>query len=183
MAELREIEHAAEQYRRSLDHLLDQSSALDKRLRKVKAQYAPLLRRAADQAAADGEALEELVANNPQLFEKPRTRTLHGIKVGWQQNKAGVEIPDQAATIRAIKEALPEKQGELIKTEEKIQKAPLSKLGKALLEKLGVRVKPAQDSVVIKPAESEGVKMASELLASAETAAEEGSEAANQEAA
>lgn len=165
------IEQAAAAYRQSIDTLLDTASAMDRELRQVKARHAEAMRRAANRAAQDGAALERVIDQSRELFQPPakRTYTVHGIKVGVTTGKASIEIPNQAKTIARIEEKLPAEQAdELIETTRKVRKTALGKLGAKLLARLGVKVKPAEDTVVVRPAESDGLKMAQELLASAE---------------
>jgi hypothetical protein len=173
-----EIEDAAAEYRRSLDHLLDVSSALDRRLREVQAEHAPVLRRAANQAAQDGAVLENLVAEAPEFFEKPRTRTLHGIRVGFQRTNASLSIPNEGQTVARIKELLPGRQSDLVEVKEKPKKRNLWALGRSMLERIGVTVQPEGEKIVVRPAESEAMKMAEQMLQAAELAADQDGDAA-----
>lgn len=86
----------------------------------------------------------------PHLFTKPRTRVLHGIKVGFQKGKGGLQIADESATLKLIKKHCADQIEALIKTTEKPIKDALANLDAATLKKLGVHVVDAGDAVVIK---------------------------------
>jgi prefoldin subunit 5 len=173
MARLAEIEAQAAAYRRDLDALLDEAASVDRKIRRIRAAHAASLREKANRAENAGAELERLVAESPQLFEKPRTQTFHGVTVGYQKGKATLAIADEAEAIRRIEEEMPDKAPELIKTEKKLQRGPLGKLRKAVLDMLGVRQEQAPDRVVVRPSESDGVKMAREMLTAAELAADQ----------
>jgi len=171
MTTLADIDQAAETYRARLDHLLTEAEKLDAKLRRIKGQHAPVLRRAANDAAHAQAALERLVDDAPDLFTRPRTRTLHGIKVGVRTTPAALSVPDEAATIARIEDVLPGYQDRLIQTKRSVVKKKLWDLGRSMLAQLGVSVVEATDETVVQPVERDGLKLADQLLQAAESAA------------
>ena len=170
---LQAIEQAAATYRERLDHLLTEAEKLDAKLRRIKAQHASTLRQAANGAANAQAELERLVDEHPDLFTKPKTRTIHGIKVGVRTTPAALSVPDEAATIAKIEEVLPGYQGDLIQTKRSVVKKRLWDLGRSMLSNLGVSVVEATEETVVQPVERDGLKMADQLLQSAESAVDQ----------
>ena len=61
--------------------------------------------------AAAAQAKSELAAAidaNRGLFEQPRTVVFHGVKVGLQKGKGGIEFADEDAVVKRIERALDE---------------------------------------------------------------------------
>ncbi|MCU7886720.1 MAG: hypothetical protein KZQ82_21235, partial [Candidatus Thiodiazotropha sp. (ex Lucinoma annulata)] len=87
-------------------------------------------------------------------FKKPRTRVFEGIQVGLRKSSGLLKFTPKK-TIPAIKRHLPDQQDVLIKTEEKVVSKAINNLSASDLKKIGVRVIPGTDQVVIKPTDSE----------------------------
>ncbi len=94
--------------------------------------------------------LRSTIEAAPHLFTKPRTRVLHGIKVGFQKGKGGLQVADESATIKLIRKHCPEQVDALIRVTEKPIKDALANLDATTLKKLGVHIVDANDVVVIR---------------------------------
>jgi arsenate reductase-like glutaredoxin family protein len=115
-------------------------------------------------ATRKAELLAALEAS-PKLFEKPRTQTFDGVKVGYQKQKGKLTIPDEQKTVDRIYEMFPEDAADVyVKIEHTPVKAALEKLDAATLKKLGIQVTADGDSVVIKTLDSEIEKIVAALL-------------------
>ena len=77
-------------------------AATRNRLAQVAAEMAPALREALSAERGCRDTLAAAVEGAPDLFVRPRTRTVHGVRYGWQTGKPRIEIPDEAETIRRI---------------------------------------------------------------------------------
>jgi hypothetical protein len=97
--------------------------------------------------------LHALVESAPELFEKPRTRTLHGVRLGFMKQRGKLEWDDDRALIDALRKLLGEEAEGLIRTTEKPIAARLQDLPARDLRRLGVRVADDTDVVVIKTAD------------------------------
>ena len=142
-------------------------TATRNRLAQVAAEMAPALREA---IAAERDCRDDLAAAvecAPELFRKPRTRTTHGIRYGWQTGKARIEIPDEAETIRRI-ERLPEAQSVLLlQRKVSVYKPACLDLTAADLRRLGIRQIEGEDQVVVKVMDDAVDKLVDALLADA----------------
>lgn len=108
--------------------------------------------------------LKDAVESSPELFDKPRTRMLHGIKVGYVKQRGKLEIDDTDTVLRLIRKHFPDQADTLIKTTETPVRAALANLTVADLKRLGVRVAADVDTIVIKPADSELDKLIDALI-------------------
>ena len=122
--------------------------------------------------AADAQAardhLQSYIEAAPELFTRPKTRIFSGVKVGYQAGKPRVEIPDEAETIRRIREQLPETQAELlIAVTERVDKRAVANLTAADLKRLRIRIEPGAEQVVIRPVDSDVDRIVKALLDSA----------------
>lgn len=93
--------------------------------------------------------LRQAIAAAPGLFESPRTRVLHGIRVGYQKGRGGLEIADEEATLKLIRKHCPDMADALIKTTERPIRKALQALDAGLLKRLGVNILGAGDVIVL----------------------------------
>lgn len=154
-----ELASAIEGRRRIEDRLRAQVHQIVSRL-------APSLREA---AAAERDCADELrnaVEANPGLFAKPRTRTVHGIKYGWQTGKPKISIPDEPKSIRLIRERLPEDQAALlIRTTESIVKPAVLDLTAQDLRRIAIQQEPGEETVIVKAMADSVDRLVQTLLA------------------
>jgi hypothetical protein len=127
----------------------------------------PAIARAVERAALAEAELRALVSGAPELFERPRTVVMHGVKVGWMKGKGAIEIADAARTVALIRRHLPEQAEALIRVTETPHRPALAQLSVADLRRLGCTVIDAGDEVVIKPMDGELQKLVDRLLAEA----------------
>jgi hypothetical protein len=107
---------------------------------------------ATDECAEREATLHTLLTAAPELFTRPRTATIHGIKVGWQKGKGGIEFDDPARVVALIHRHYPGEEGAaLLHLTERPDKEALAKLSVAELRKLGCSVTETGDHVVIRP--------------------------------
>ena len=123
--------------------------------------------------AADKESeLRAAIEASPELFEKPRVFTMHGIKFGFRKQNGSIVFEDEEKVITLIHKHFPELADGLIKSEEKLLKTALSNLSAVELKKLGVEVKASGDEVLVKSVDSEIDKLVNALLKELGDAAE-----------
>ncbi len=163
---MKTIETLAEQYAKQRHALADLVNQINEEQRAIILRQLRSLRLAMAETAAAEDALRNAIEAEPQLFEKPRTRVLHGVKVGYQKGKGKVEIDDEAKTIRYIREKLPTDQAELmIRVTEKVERRAVMDLTASDLKRLGIRIVESGDQVVIKPVDSQVDRLIKALLA------------------
>lgn len=108
----------------------------------------PGLKRRIAVASATRGALRGHVEDHPELWEKPRTRALHGVKVGLRQLPGKLDI-DADAAIELIRKCFPSRYRTLVKVERKLQAAAVKALKPAELARIGGRIVDLDDEVVI----------------------------------
>lgn len=106
-----------------------------------------------------------LVEGAPNLFEKPKSTVLAGIKVGFQQGKERVEIPDVERTLARIEQLLPDSVGDYVQVERSPIRAALKQLPAAMLKRLHVTVVPGTDDPFVKPQDTDVEKLYQRLVA------------------
>jgi hypothetical protein len=112
----------------------------------IKAVIGPVLDRyklTLDQrAAAEAEAmhvLDELLAANPQLFLKPRSLTVDGVRCGYKKEPDGLDWTDDGDVIARIKALRPDLAPLLIRTQESLVVDAVAGLAPEDLRMLGIR--------------------------------------------
>lgn len=164
MEPMQQIERLAEQYAATREALAGVVMALEDELRAVKRRHVARIRKLAQTAKANQELLAIELGAHKALFEKPRTRTFHGVKVGWQKGKGRIEWEEDAQVVKLIRRHFPEQAEILITVKETPVKATLQQLTAQDLKRLGVTVVDASDEPVIKDAVGEVDRLVEALL-------------------
>lgn len=168
MTTLTEIENLAAAFATARTTLIDRAAILKTELEQVTQRELPGLRQAAEQAAEAEDRLRNAIDDARQLFEKPRSQVMSGIRCGVKKQKGQVVIDDEAATIARIRKQLPEEQAELlIRRRESVHKPSVYDLTAADLKRLGIRLEDTDDAVVVKPVASALDKLIDAWLAEA----------------
>lgn len=145
--------------------LADKVEALQLELESAKHRKLPGIRVAVARAAEAHDKLKAAIEAEKDLFVKPRTQVIAGIKVGMQQAKPSVEIDDEEAVIKRIREQLPKDQAELlISVKESVAVKAVIDLSEADLKRLGIKYIKGEDRVLIRPADSDVDKLVTALL-------------------
>lgn len=100
----------------------------EKDLQEVKLKHLPALKRQAGVVARRQAELIKAVEAGAHLFEKRRTLTIHGIKVGFTHSNGKLTFNNPAAVVRAIKQFYGEAAGTYIHSSEEPDKDALKKL-------------------------------------------------------
>jgi hypothetical protein len=174
---LADIEGLAKSYadRRAL--LAGRLTALERDLNAIKSKHMRELKRHVALTAECHTELVNAIDASPELFDKPKTRILHGIKVGFRKGPGGMDWEDDEDLVRKIEKMFPdddEAERYLI-----IKKKPsadaLEDLDAGQLKRLGVLVVGVGEQVVVKAVESDVEKLVKALLKGAtDDEAEEG---------
>jgi chemotaxis response regulator CheB len=125
------------------------------------------LRRATTRAAERYDALLAAVADAREAFERPKTRILHGVRVGYRKAADVVQVLNADNTCALIKRLLPDQQDVLISTTETPVMDGLKQLDDAQLKLIGCRRVPGNDAPFAKLADTELDKVVAALMKSA----------------
>lgn len=164
---LADIEEKAKAYAARRALLAERLTALDAALTAVKKTHLKELKRHVALTAETQVALRNAIDSARDLFDKPKTRILHGIKVGLRKGKGKMEWEDDATLVALIKRKFPDHTNELLITTEKPSATGLEDLDAAELRKLGVTVEDAGEQVVVKAVETDIERLVKALLKSA----------------
>ncbi|MDI3259683.1 MAG: hypothetical protein QJR02_08305 [Sinobacteraceae bacterium] len=163
--DLNQIEDRAARYAAARGTLAERVTALQDELERVKRAHRDAIRRALVAARARRDELADAIARGRTLFDSPRTRIFAGIKCGYQKQRGKVEIDDEAAVIRRIRELLPATQANLlVRVRESVDRRAVGDLSVADLKRLGIRVSDDEDVMVLRPADDDLDKLISQLL-------------------
>ena len=174
MTGMNDIEVLTDDYADERAALVEAVARLQAELDAAKRAHLPQIRRAVGRAAQARDRLHAEIDAHRDLFAKPRTRILCGVKVGLQKQKGKVQIDDEGAAVGRIRAQLPAEQADLlIRTRESVDKTAVVDLTAGDLKRLGIRISDDTDVVVIKPADSEVDKLVDALLGEAGDAGEE----------
>ena len=173
MADMQTIELLAAAVAEARGVLAERGQTLQEGLDAAQRRHLPAIRQAVAAAAGDIDRLRAAIEAAPDLFERPRTRVLSGIRCGYMKQRGQVVIADEAKTVARIRELLPAEQAELlIRVRESVHKPAVYDLTAADLKRLGVTIEADSDAVVIKPADGDIDKIVAALLKDAERAGE-----------
>lgn len=162
---LDQIEPQCERYESESARLEQLIAGLEAELEVVKQKHLRGIKRQAGVVAGCEAELLSLIEEAPELFIRPRTMTLHGVKIGYTASPGRVEFADEAAVIERIKQLRAKDADTLIRQTEEVNKEALRRLSAAELAQLGCRVAGAGDAVVLKRTGGEVEKLVNKLIA------------------
>lgn len=159
-----EIEPAAKRFAERHEELTCIVTTLNKQIEELKTEAMRDIKRAVRLAGEAQSHLSALIQANPGLFDKPRTVVLHGIKLGLQKGKGGIEFDDAEATISRIQTMFGVEAEPYLDWKPAVNKKALAELPVVALKKLGCTVRDTGDEVVIKPVDGDVDKIVRALL-------------------
>ena len=168
MATMFEIDKAAQAYSQAHDALRDEMRHVEAAITKIKEAHNKALRKLVAQAADKKAALKDLIGESVELFERPKTRILHGVKFGIVKGKGKLDWDDDAQVVALIRKHYPGMAATLIRTKEAPIADALNELDVRDLRRIGVTAEDTGDKIVIKPTDSEIDKLVDALLADEE---------------
>lgn len=124
----------------------------------------PDLKRATTRAAERYEALYAAVSDAKSAFDKPKTRIMHGIRVGYRKAQDNVLVLDSSNTCALIRKVLPGQEDVLISTTERPVMAALEQLDDEQLKLIGCRRVPGKDEPVARMADTDLDKVVAALM-------------------
>lgn len=131
---------------------------------KIKRRLLPGIKRAVETAATTRDRLRNEIERQPELFVRPKSVILHGVRVGYQKAKGVIEWDDEEKVVALIHKHFPDQTELLLKTVERPLKTALAQLPAADLKRLGVTVTDSGDEVLIKPVDGAVDKLVDALL-------------------
>lgn len=134
----------------------DLEAVKQKHMRPIKRQAAAVAQREAE--------LHSAVESAPELFKKPRTITVHGVKCGFTLSAGKLVWDDPDNVIALIRRYRKDDAELLIRTTEEPNKDALKSLPAGDLAKLGCRIEGAGDQVIVKRTAGDVEKLINKLV-------------------
>lgn len=122
---------------------------------------------AAEEEARARDDLQRLLDGAPQLFKKPRSIAVNGVRAGYRKEEDSMYYPDEQAVIKRIRALFPELADLLIRTEETIVVDSLVQLDADKRVAIGVSLITGADKSFITVGDSDVEKLAKTLIADA----------------
>ena len=163
--ELLEITRLCRQYRDALDEKDALSSEIESAQRRVARQKLRSMVALAARISAAEADLRKAVEDSPNLFKRPRTQTLEGIKVGYRKMPGRIEVGDETRAIELVRRKLPDKADLLINVVESLDKNALKNLGVRELATIGATLGEDTDAVAVGVPKSPAGKTLDALIA------------------
>jgi hypothetical protein len=164
MATMQDIEKQTREFAKAKRELNDIMAEIATETEVLKKKYLPRIRSVMNQVTARHGDLYREIAENPALFDKPRTQTFDGVRVGLSKGKGTLQIEDPELTIKLIRKHLAEQADILIRSFEEPAKAAIKKLDEALMKKIGCSIEGKEDRVLIEETDTQINKILGSLL-------------------
>lgn len=159
-----EIERLTAVYSDTREALKAELDALQAEIDALRRAAMPTIRSLVRDAQDARDDLAAAIEAAADLFERPRTRTFHGVRVGIMKGKGGIRIDDPARTVALIEKHYPDLADQLIKVTKRPIKKAIETLDARALKRIGAEIEDATDQIVIKPTDSEVDKLVAALL-------------------
>lgn len=166
------IEKLTREFRSQRDVLSARIQALEEAKRKLVRQALPAVRGAVHRAQSAEADLRAALEAAPELFDKPRTQVMHGVRVGYTKGKGRLVIADESKTLDLIGRHFPEHAEVLIRERRTVVKEALGQLTASELKRVGVHIEQADDQVVIRCTDSELDRLVTALMQDSEAVEE-----------
>lgn len=164
MNTMEQIEALTKTFSGARDELAERLETLREEQEAAKRRRLQGIKNALTRVQASYEELKDAVTASQALFEQPKTRVMHGIRVGWMKQRGKLEIADPESVVDRIRKWLGDEAVGYIKVTEKPVLTALANLPAKDLKKIGVILSDDIDAVVIKAADSDLDKLIDALV-------------------
>ncbi len=162
---LLDITRRTEEFANSHAYLRNLEREFDLDIAALRANYAKRYRQTLGNAKKKRDKLEAAILASPELFAKPRTLIIAGVKVGLAKGKGGIQYGDPEIVCARIMDLFAEDEARaLLHVKVCPNKEALEKLDVRTLRKLGCDSIAAGDVAVIKPQDGEMTVLGKKLL-------------------
>ncbi|MFZ2269073.1 MAG: host-nuclease inhibitor Gam family protein [Azonexus sp.] len=169
MTTITEIRAAAQRladaHRESVSRATALENELNKAVTPIYAAHRTGLDTAAEEEASAKADLQALVDAAPQLFSRPRSILVDGVKCGYRKGEDQLDWDDDATVINRIRALALDEESVIIRTEESINVAALVALDGNDLRRIGVRRIPGIDQNFISFTDTDVEKLVKAILA------------------
>jgi len=145
MSNLQQIEKLTRAYVDAHRNLADEVEIIQAEIAEVRRAHIRRLRQLAGKAKERRALVLEMVQAGPDLFTKPRSITIDGVKVGYRKQPSKIGWLSAAEVLARIRRRFGKDAEDYIRVSESPDKAALKELSAEQLKKLGVQVIPGVD--------------------------------------
>jgi hypothetical protein len=163
-AALNEIETGAKHYATTRGALAERVARYQSEVEALQRRCLPAIKRLFAEASDAQAQVVKSVEAHPDLFIKPRTMQLHGIKLGFQKGKGGLTAVNEDDSIAKIEKLFGEDAPTYLNIKKALRVGSLLSLDGATLKKLGLALEETGDFVFVKAVDSEVDKLVTRLL-------------------
>ena len=122
---------------------------------------------AAEEESRAREVLQQLLDSAPQLFKKPRSIAINGVRAGYRKAEDSLDFADETAVIARIRALLPKQADLLIRTAESLVADAIPQLDAKDLRSIGISYVNGADQSFITIGDSDVEKLAKMLITDA----------------
>ena len=158
------LERLARELARANETLEVAVNDADQELARVRRRHHQGIKRAVDRYVRARGVLLDFVREHQELFRRPRTRVVEGVKVGIRKQKGKLVIENAGRVVERIERRYGSEAEHYLATTVRPLKSALEKLTAQELKALGVRVTEDPDAPVADPVEGDAERMARELI-------------------
>jgi len=151
-------------YDSECNKLEDLVAALEADMELVRRQHIAALKRQAAVVANREAELHSAIERSPQLFIKPRTFTINGVKIGLTNTPGVLTWDDDATVVANIHEHRPKEFALLVATTYEPRKTAIKALPEPEQKKLGCRIEGEGDVVVLKRVAGDVEKLINKVI-------------------
>lgn len=164
MSSLADIEKLTKNYADHRERLNEVVSDLHQQTEILKRRALPAIKKAVAATAEAESRLRDAILGSPELFVRPKTLVISGVKVGFVKQKGQIEFDDPAKVCALIEKHFPDLEETLVSIKKAPVKSALGQLAAVDLKRLGVRVTEDGETVVVKPVDDHVDKLVAALL-------------------
>lgn len=164
MRTLAELEAMATRYADARTKLGEEVQLLQDEMEAARRAAMPRIRKLVGAAAEHQAQLKAGIEDSPDLFVRPKTLVVAGIKIGFVKQRGQIEFDDPEKVCALIEKHLPDLEETLIAIKRAPVKKALEQLTAADLKRIGVTVSNDREVVVIKPTDDQVDKLVTALL-------------------
>lgn len=164
MPNIDDIERKAKAFSEARNELAERLQALKDEQEAAKRRRLQGLKNAVARLRAEHDELLQLLRESAGLFEKPKTRTLHGVRLGYMKQRGKLEFDDADQVVALIRKHFPEQAEVLIKSTHVPIKSALQELPAKDLKRIGATISDDSDVPFIKGSDDGLDKLIDALL-------------------
>ena len=158
------IDREAQKLGRDWIDLVEACNSLQATIEAAKRAAAPAIRRLAQAVQTRRAELAQTVAENPHLFDRPRSQTMHGWRIGIEKGRGKVTWADDERVVELITRHMGDRLDDLVRTKRTPDRAAIGKMSVTELRLIGCSIAGADDQIVVRPVATDAERLVAGFL-------------------